>query len=56
LLTAINFVFISLTEIFRGAFARLVKVFLTSCSMVNVTEPETPAEGDSYNKSSDVDH
>jgi hypothetical protein len=24
--------------------------------MVNVTEPETPAEGDSYNKSSDVDH
>jgi hypothetical protein len=44
LLAAINFVFISLTEIFSGAFARLVKVFLTSYDMENVTEPEIPVK------------
>jgi hypothetical protein len=56
LLTAINFVFISLNEIFRGALARSVMVFLTSCGTVSVTEPEIPAGGDSYTKSSDLDH
>jgi len=50
-----KFCFISLTEIFRGEFGSLVKVFLTSCSMVNITEPEFPAEGDNYTKSSDLD-
>jgi len=50
-----KFCFISLTEIFRGDLASLVKVFLTSCSMVNITEPEFPAEGDSYTESSDLD-
>jgi len=55
LFTAINFVYISLTEFFRGVIARFVKVFLTSCGMMNVTGPEIPAEGDTYTKSSDLD-
>jgi hypothetical protein len=55
LFTAINFVYISLTEFFIGAIARFVKVFLTSCSMMNVTEPEIPTEGNTYTKSSDLD-